>query len=56
MNLKKMGATSASAGHRRILRDLLIGACLGTMGALLYVAWAGADGAWVRRRSAPARY
>lgn len=27
----------------------------GTMGALLYVAWAGADGAWVRRRAAPAR-
>ena len=27
----------------------------GTMGALLYVAWAGADGAWVRRRGAPPR-
>ena len=27
----------------------------GTMGALLYVTWAGADGAWARRRTAPAR-
>ena len=27
----------------------------GTMGALLYVAWAGADGAWARRRPQPAR-
>ena len=27
----------------------------GTMGALLYVTWAGADGAWVRRRAATPR-